>query len=269
MLDDQFRMEAKYWILSGVYCVALWIARFDYHGYFDVVTQMHVGLINLYSLGLFTYLIIDIVKGRGDDLLEPRRRLRIFFVFSLVLLTMFAIASEFLLVGNAARLQISLKMLVISTLIIVAYLWIFQVKPNHFAFVLPEETPEGPAEKPFTKKENALLEKLDTAMEKNNVWLDPKLTITRLADDLAVSEHNLRAFINKQLGFRNFSAYLNHYRISAIKVALLDQSLRDIPILTIALDHGFNSTPPFNRAFKASVGMTPKAFRSHGNLGTT
>ena len=34
-----------------------------------------------------------------------------------------------------------------------------------------------------------------------------------------------------------------------------------MPILTIALDSGFQSLGPFNRAFKAETGMTPSAYR--------
>jgi AraC-like DNA-binding protein len=34
-----------------------------------------------------------------------------------------------------------------------------------------------------------------------------------------------------------------------------------VPILTIALDAGFQSIGPFNRAFKAETGMTPSEFR--------
>ena len=34
-----------------------------------------------------------------------------------------------------------------------------------------------------------------------------------------------------------------------------------VPILTIALDAGFQSLGPFNRAFKVQTGMTPTEFR--------
>jgi AraC-like DNA-binding protein len=38
-------------------------------------------------------------------------------------------------------------------------------------------------------------------------------------------------------------------------------SQRDVPVLTIALDAGFQSIGPFNRAFKADTGLTPTEFR--------
>jgi AraC-like DNA-binding protein len=34
-----------------------------------------------------------------------------------------------------------------------------------------------------------------------------------------------------------------------------------VPVLTIAMDTGFRSIGPFNRAFKADTGLTPTEFR--------
>jgi len=63
------------------------------------------------------------------------------------------------------------------------------------------------------------------------------------------------------LGYRNFAGFLNFYRIADAKAALADPSQADVSILTIALDAGFNSLGPFNRAFKAETGVTPSEFR--------
>ncbi|HEY0052592.1 MAG TPA: helix-turn-helix domain-containing protein, partial [Caulobacteraceae bacterium] len=64
-----------------------------------------------------------------------------------------------------------------------------------------------------------------------------------------------------RLGYRNFNAYLNGWRLAEAKAALLDPAQREVPISTIALDAGFNSLGPFNRAFKAAEGATPSEFR--------
>jgi AraC-like DNA-binding protein len=67
--------------------------------------------------------------------------------------------------------------------------------------------------------------------------------------------------INEGLGHRNFHTFLNRYRIDEAKAALSDLSQRDVPVLTIAMDAGFQSIGPFNRAFKADTGITPTEFR--------
>ena len=43
--------------------------------------------------------------------------------------------------------------------------------------------------------------------------------------------------------------------------ALRDPLQAEVPILTIALDAGFQSLGPFNRAFKAETGLTPSDYR--------
>jgi AraC-like DNA-binding protein len=107
----------------------------------------------------------------------------------------------------------------------------------------------------------ALLRRLDHLMSVERVYRQEGLTIAMLAAKLDVPEHRLRQAINEGLGHRNFNAFLNRYRIDEAKAALADASQRDVPVLTIAMDAGFQSIGPFNRAFKADTGLTPTEFR--------
>ena len=65
------------------------------------------------------------------------------------------------------------------------------------------------------------------------------------------------------LGHRNFNAYVNGLRLEQACKALADPALRHLPVLSIALDAGFQSIGPFNRAFKAAMGVTPTDYRRH------
>jgi AraC-like DNA-binding protein len=87
------------------------------------------------------------------------------------------------------------------------------------------------------------------------------LTIAGLARQLGLPEYRLRRLINQGLGYRNFNSFVNHYRIAEAKAALGDAQQVEVPVLTIALDAGFSSLGPFNRAFKAETGTTPTDFR--------
>jgi AraC-like DNA-binding protein len=93
------------------------------------------------------------------------------------------------------------------------------------------------------------------------------LTIGLLAARLGLPEYRLRALINERLGHRNFNAFLNRYRLDEAKAALADPHQADVPVLTIALDAGFQSLAPFNRAFKANTGLTPTEFRRSAAAG--
>ena len=106
-----------------------------------------------------------------------------------------------------------------------------------------------------------LAEALQRAMVVERAYRTEDLTVAGLAALLAVPEYRLRRLINQRLGHRNFNAYVNGYRLEEARTALADPARRDLPILTIALDAGFQSIGPFNRAFKAATGLTPGEFR--------
>ncbi len=92
-------------------------------------------------------------------------------------------------------------------------------------------------------------------------WRTEGLTIGALSGQLSVPEHRLRGVINRELGFRNFSTYVNEYRIAAAKAALRDPSRQGVTVLEIAYETGFASLGPFNRAFRAETGQNPTAYR--------
>ncbi|MEO1042306.1 MAG: helix-turn-helix domain-containing protein [Pseudomonadota bacterium] len=93
-------------------------------------------------------------------------------------------------------------------------------------------------------------------------FLEADLKVADLAQRLRVPEYKVSHCVTRGFGFANFNQLLNHHRIEEAKQRLADRSQDDIPILTIALESGFGSVGPFNRAFKAQEGMTPGAFRT-------
>ncbi len=105
------------------------------------------------------------------------------------------------------------------------------------------------------------LNHLKHLMATERTYRQEGLTIGVLAVRLGMPEYRLRTLINDGLGHRNFNAFLNRYRLDEVKAALGDASQAEVPVLTIALDAGFQSLAPFNRAFKADTGLTPTEFR--------
>jgi AraC-like DNA-binding protein len=109
--------------------------------------------------------------------------------------------------------------------------------------------------------EPALLRRLEKLMTVERIYRREGLTIKLLSIELGVPEYRLRQLINEGLGYRNFNTFLNHYRIGEAKAALVDPEQVEVPVLTIAMDTGFQSIGPFNRAFKAATNLTPTEFR--------
>ncbi|ACE84908.1 helix-turn-helix domain-containing protein [Cellvibrio japonicus] len=105
-----------------------------------------------------------------------------------------------------------------------------------------------------------LVEKLQSFMESNKPYLEPHITVERLAIKLNVSPKLLSSTINNQLQM-NFFELIGSYRVEEAKRKLADEQLRDLPIHEIMKHCGFSSKSVFNQAFKKAVGVTPSHYR--------
>ncbi|MFK8269654.1 helix-turn-helix domain-containing protein [Capnocytophaga stomatis] len=96
-------------------------------------------------------------------------------------------------------------------------------------------------------------------MEEKKPYLEPKLTLNQLAEQLAISSNNLSQVINQCEG-KNFYDFVNSYRVDEfIKRATNDKN-KGLNLLGIALDSGFNSKSSFNQVFKKHTGDTPSNY---------
>jgi AraC-like DNA-binding protein len=109
--------------------------------------------------------------------------------------------------------------------------------------------------------EQVLVDALLRLMADERAYCREDLSIASLAGQLAVPEYRLRRVINQRMGHRNFNAFVNGFRLDEARAALSDPARRGLPVLTIALESGFQSIGPFNRAFKAATGFTPTEYR--------
>jgi AraC-like DNA-binding protein len=104
--------------------------------------------------------------------------------------------------------------------------------------------------------------RLRELIEAERVFRQEGLTVVALAQRLGTQEGRLRQVINVQLGFKNFNAFLHHYRIAEARRSLADPAQRHRSIAEIAYEVGYASLGPFNRAFKELTGVTPTEFRA-------
>ena len=88
---------------------------------------------------------------------------------------------------------------------------------------------------------------------------DPELSLPLLARRLGTNTGHLSRAINEGLGV-NFSTFVNDLR--SHRVAAMIEAGRKDDLLDLALEAGFSSKASFNRAFAASLGMTPSAYRA-------
>ncbi|SLN45207.1 Helix-turn-helix domain protein [Pseudooctadecabacter jejudonensis] len=104
----------------------------------------------------------------------------------------------------------------------------------------PEETAAPSAQ--VSEADAALVARLDALMAAERPYLDPDLTLTRLARRLIVPVKQLSAAINKVTG-ENVSRYINAARIRAAQAALGQGE----SVTSAMLASGFNTKSNFNR----------------------
>ncbi|OLF73126.1 hypothetical protein AWH62_09275 [Maricaulis sp. W15] len=113
-------------------------------------------------------------------------------------------------------------------------------------------------------EERALGQWVRQRVEADRLFLDPDLKVASLARRLREQDYRVSRAITLGLGERNFNRFINRYRIDHASALLSDPAQAGASILDIALESGFASIGPFNRAFKEQTGLTPRAFRQHG-----
>lgn len=194
-----------------------------------------------------------------EDLVERRRRLRLFVVVAAAGHT--AATALFRLAGQrmgdpAPNLA---EAAVLSGIAVIVAWSLLQVADGQALFPGAQPQPAAPAV--LDAADLALVARLERLMREERAYRQEGLTIGQLALRLDLPEYRLRRLINRGLGHRNFATFLNGYRLDDAKAALADPGQTAVPILTIALDAGFGSLGPFNRAFRAETGQTPTEFR--------
>ncbi len=104
----------------------------------------------------------------------------------------------------------------------------------------------------------AVKQRLLELMEDEKIFADEDLSLASLADELGISPHQLSEILNREIG-KNFSTFVNEYRIKEAMQYLIDEP--DRSILSIGVAVGFNSATTFNSVFSRSTGMTPGRYR--------
>ena len=103
--------------------------------------------------------------------------------------------------------------------------------------------------------------KIADAVTFDKLYLREGLTIAQLSEIVSEKEYKVRHAIIHNLGFKNFTDFINSFRVSEASQMLTEPGNESISILEVAFQVGFSSIGPFNRAFKARTGLTPSQFR--------
>lgn len=104
-----------------------------------------------------------------------------------------------------------------------------------------------------------IVDKVIKAIEKDKLYLDPELTLQELSTKSNVQSYMISQSLSMVLD-KNFYELVNGYRIETAKQLLVNPEKRNLTILSIGFEAGFNSKTTFNSVFKKNTGQTPSEY---------
>ncbi len=210
----------------------------------------------------FLHMLKIVVSGEVEDLIAERRRFRRWFLVWLLTLGIIITVIEITHLDQVLPYWVFPLQASAICLSAAAFLvWSVRVAPGiwieHSAASQRDINP-NPAQA-------ALIKRIDTAMAAG-LWREEGLTVAQMAAKLGTQEHRLRSAINQGMGHRNFTSFVNAFRVHEAQAMLEKPEMAERTVLSIAFDVGFSSLGPFNRAFRSQTGKTPTEYRNEALL---
>jgi AraC-like DNA-binding protein len=263
LFDDAFRIRARHALVwaavaafSFVNC--MWIAPAGN-------ARISIIAVNLVALGFIALAVGQTIASWSADLVERRRQLRVFIVGAAALYGGINALLQISMPGGAAAEVANTANAGVLAAIVAAICYAMMHVTAADLFAAPPGAVDPSSPSVALQDSNAgdqrLVDALMRLMADERIYRHDNITIGTLASKLAIPEYRLRRLINQRLGYRNFNVFLNNHRIEEAKAALADPTQAEVPVITIAMDAGFQSLGPFNRAFKATTGVTPTEYR--------
>ena len=233
-----------------------------------VLGQVHA----VAMVGFTAAAVREVMHGWRDDLVAPRRAARRWVALGIGVYASLALVVELAVRGReVGALLPALHVLGIGS---IALALAVLVARHSLDLILGPPSGDGTAPAPEQASDLDVpvapspaaspgLVRLTRAMTDEFAYRREGLTLADLATSLDLGEAVLRRLINQELGYRNFNDFLHHYRLQEASERLARE---DLPILSIALECGYGSIGPFNRAFRQRFGMTPTEYRAAARM---
>ncbi len=252
LFEDDREPPLFVWLVAALYLVvALWL------GLERDATNAGVSLyllvpVQLTKLGFAIGTMFIVWRGRENDVVESRLKLRRVFAASIGIIVAAVVATELV---TGWKVPQSIELLGMAAIFIVTLILNLAFLRLNPLFVLRD----GPEPMPASSEDTALIDALNRLMGEDLAYTRQELRIADVAATLKVPEYQLRRTINRSLGYQNFNQFINRYRVEDAARRLVSEPR--VPVLTIALDVGFRSISSFNSAFRAHYRKTPTDYR--------
>ncbi|MFM9908054.1 MAG: helix-turn-helix domain-containing protein [Chitinophagaceae bacterium] len=273
---SNFTIKAKYWVhglLFVIYYFVITVSPFSQTNMliFQIISELQYAF---YIILLF-FTLKEYRKVYVENYANPEN---LHYRWLVQMITVILIAHIFVLSKSIIRLTTNDTMLLLANVVVIILALLvscfFVLKalyqPRLFRGIDQETKPistyvtKEDREKPVETNTD-IQEKinfLEGMMAAKEPFLDPDLTIRQLAEQMNLSQKELSALINHHMG-KHFFDFINEFRIHKAMEILKNPAKKEVTVLEILYEVGFNSKSSFNTAFKKHSELTPVEFRRH------
>ncbi|MFD2568952.1 helix-turn-helix domain-containing protein [Pseudotenacibaculum haliotis] len=218
------------------------------------------------SLSLYAFLIYKVYRRNSkkkiklhDQIIKWKRNMmRIYFAYTII----FVVPIILKLSGVELKAyQFPQIILTASTILYMSYVVYVQPKvfSKKFIFVEVDEQIKYQKSGLTNNFSEELKANLLALLHEEKVFKQNDISLDILAEQLDTTRHNISQVINEHFDM-NFFHLINKYRIEEAKMILKNDHNRNLHIIDVAYDVGFNNKVTFNKAFKAETNMTPTEY---------
>ena len=146
---------------------------------------------------------------------------------------------------------------------VIAVLLLFKAlqNPDFFQYV-PAEIKEQIKIQIVDEDVKLIAKKIEEIVLNEYMYRNPDLQLNDIAEKLEITTKKVSQVINLHFE-KNFSDFINFYRIEEAKKLLLDPSYKKETVLSVGYDVGFNSKASFNRVFQKIANTTPSNYKKN------
>lgn len=105
-----------------------------------------------------------------------------------------------------------------------------------------------------------LMQNLVRLFDEEKIYKESDINLEKLANRLNTTRHNASQVINEHFEM-NFHELVNKYRITEAKQILDTDNQRNLNIIDVAYEVGYNNKVTFNKAFKKDTQVTPSEYQ--------